>query len=55
MTSCHRRFTKRKKDSKENEKGEEKKSDPIHGQYTNACKLAANLRWPKLFLKNHIN
>ncbi len=38
------KFYKKKKGQQRRQKGEENKSDPIHGQYTNACKLGANLR-----------
>jgi hypothetical protein len=46
MTCCHTSFTRRKNENKKiDKKGEEeKKRCLVCGQYTNACKLGANLK-----------
>jgi len=38
-------FTQEKE--RKRKKGKRKRSDLIHGQYTNAWKLGANLKWAK--------
>ncbi len=42
---CTTSFTQKRE--KKMKKGRRKRSDVIHGQYTNAWKLGANLKWAK--------
>ncbi len=47
VTCYHKRFTRMKNENKEGDL--KKENDPIHGQYTNACKLGANWNGCKIF------
>jgi hypothetical protein len=57
MTYCHTSFTRKKNESKKINKKEENEKEKclVCGQYTNACKLGANLNGQKTIKVDHNN